>query len=143
MDLAGHSAVLADYSQRDEDSVAAQETRAPGGVFKTLTELCVEADENTLKVNGPLRLCSPSYWLHVAAMTLLLQSEYHSRSPSSHSDLKTHRFKEYLTSPSLNHILSHIYLPPLMCSFLEAYKTYSLYFSSSLPLYEPSGPQTF
>lgn len=33
------------------------------GFFKTPTELCVEANENTLKVNGPLGLNSPSYWL--------------------------------------------------------------------------------
>lgn len=63
--------------------MAVHESRAPGGFFKTPTELCVEADENTLKVNGPLGLNSPSYWLPVGAMTLLLQSEYHSHSPSS------------------------------------------------------------
>lgn len=80
MDAAGRSNALGDHSRRAQDAAATREERAPGGVLKTLTELCVEADENTLKVNGPLGLCSPSYWLPVAATTLLLQSEYHSRS---------------------------------------------------------------
>lgn len=64
-------------------SVDVHEWTAPGGLFKTPTELCVEANENALKVNGPLRLNSPSYWLPVGAVTLLLSSEHPSHSPSS------------------------------------------------------------
>lgn len=63
--------------------MAEPQSTAPGGFFKTPTELCVEADEDTLKVNGPLGLSSPSYWLPVGAMTLILLTEYHSHSPSS------------------------------------------------------------
>lgn len=63
--------------------MAVHEWTAPGGLFKTPTELCVEANENALKVNGPLRLNSPSYWLPVGAVTLLLSSEHPSHSPSS------------------------------------------------------------
>lgn len=84
MDLAGHSGHTHwSFSVSLALLVAAQELRAPGGLFKTPSELCVEANENTLKVNGPLGLSSPSYWLPVGAMTLLLHSEYHSHSPSS------------------------------------------------------------
>jgi len=87
IEWSSHSTALTDYSQRAEDSVAAKESRAPAGLFfpEDLTRLCVQADENILKVNGPLRLSSPSYWLHVAAMTLLLQSESHSHSPKKPS----------------------------------------------------------
>lgn len=65
-----------------------------GFFLRPLTVLCVEADENTLKVNGPLRLSSSSSWLPVAVMTLLLQSEYHSHSPSSLLNLKNSSFSE-------------------------------------------------
>lgn len=43
--------------------LAMQELRAPGGAFKTSTDLCVEADENALKVNGPMGLGSGSLFI--------------------------------------------------------------------------------
>lgn len=61
-DLAGHSAVATDHSQWAPHSIVATSgwTARPGSI-KTPAEFCVEANENTLKVNDPLGLNSPPW----------------------------------------------------------------------------------